>query len=83
MRDDKHFVRVQGSAINKPIIHIFSSAGKELATVKVNDFVVSYLDVVKISAAHWAVMEKSGWGKLFSGVVNDVVYYQSTQESNL
>ena len=35
MRDDKQFVRVQGSAINKPVIHIFSSAGKELATVKV------------------------------------------------
>ena len=51
MRDDKHFVRVQGSAINKPIIHIFSSAGKELATVKVNGFVLSYLDIVRISAA--------------------------------
>ena len=35
IRDDKHFARVQGSAINKPIIHIFSSAGRELATVKV------------------------------------------------
>ncbi|XP_073236794.1 vacuolar protein sorting-associated protein 16 homolog isoform X4 [Porites lutea] len=34
IRDDKHFARVQGSAINKPIIHIFSSAGRELATVK-------------------------------------------------
>lgn len=34
IRDDKHFARVQGSSINKPIIHIFSSAGKELATVK-------------------------------------------------
>lgn len=34
IRDDKHFVRVQGSTINKPIIHIFSSAGKELASVK-------------------------------------------------
>ncbi|CAH3134221.1 unnamed protein product [Porites lobata] len=34
IRDDKHFAQVQGSAINKPIIHIFSSAGKELATVK-------------------------------------------------
>lgn len=31
MRADKHFVRVQGSSINKPVIHIFSSAGKELA----------------------------------------------------
>ena len=36
MRDDKQFARVQGSTINKPIIHIFSSAGKELATVKVH-----------------------------------------------
>ena len=35
MRDDKQFVRMQGSSINKPIIHIFSSAGKELATIKV------------------------------------------------
>ena len=35
IRDEKHFARVQGSAINKPIIHIFSSAGRELATVKV------------------------------------------------
>ena len=35
IRDDKHFARVQVSAINKPIIHIFSSAGRELATVKV------------------------------------------------
>ena len=34
IRDEKHFARVQGSAINKPIIHIFSSAGRELATVK-------------------------------------------------
>lgn len=34
MRADKHFVRVQGSSINKPVIHIFSSAGKELASVK-------------------------------------------------
>ncbi|CAH3144699.1 unnamed protein product [Porites lobata] len=34
IRGDKHFARVQGSAINKPIIHIFSSAGRELATVK-------------------------------------------------
>ncbi|XP_015764646.1 PREDICTED: vacuolar protein sorting-associated protein 16 homolog [Acropora digitifera] len=34
MLDDKQFGRVQGSTINKPIIHIFSSAGKELATVK-------------------------------------------------
>ncbi|KAM7431220.1 Vacuolar protein sorting-associated protein 16 [Porites harrisoni] len=34
IRDDKHFARVQGSAINKPIIHIFSTAGSELATVK-------------------------------------------------
>ncbi|KAM7426316.1 Vacuolar protein sorting-associated protein 16 [Porites harrisoni] len=34
IRDDKHFAQVQGSAVNKPIIHIFSSAGKELATVK-------------------------------------------------
>ena len=38
IRDDKHFARVQGSAINKPIIHIFSSAGRELATVKVCGF---------------------------------------------
>ena len=36
MRDDKQVARVQGSTINKPIIHIFSSAGKELATVKVH-----------------------------------------------
>ena len=35
IKDDKHFARVQGSAINKPIIHIFCSAGRELATVKV------------------------------------------------
>ena len=35
IRDDKHFARVQVSAINKPIIHIFSYAGRELATVKV------------------------------------------------
>lgn len=34
VRDDKHFVRVHGSSINKPVIHIFSSAGKELASVK-------------------------------------------------
>ena len=36
MRDDKQFARIQGSTINKPIIHIFSCAGKELATVKVH-----------------------------------------------
>ena len=42
IRDDKHFARVQGSAINKPIIHIFSSAGRELATVKVCVFFKVY-----------------------------------------
>lgn len=62
-------MRVQGSSINKPIIPIFSSAGKELATVKVNfawwsensetDYSVFSIDDIILNQWHIALVSVS------------------------
>ena len=69
IRDDKHFAQVQGSAINKPIIHIFSSAGKELATVKVARY--SFSRSIPPKFERKLRRHKQGFGKIDTTVVLD------------